>query len=143
MAQMFCPVGRRLIRSSGYQSTEDQNLLYAYMCTTSLSRPRQTPVEILTRINIPVSGMRIHQTRKHCNGKFYEVLVMMSQYIQWGAAPRYQPAGAAFHIRHRAKPVQLRLEDPVRMIERRSEVRQRHRCHVREIHLFPLSRDRS
>jgi hypothetical protein len=52
--------------------------------------------------------------------------------------PRLQPAGALFQIRQSPEPVQLRLEDPVRMIEGRIEACQRHRCHVREIHLFPL-----
>jgi hypothetical protein len=51
---------------------------------------------------------------------------------------RYQPAGAALDISDSPETIQLRLEDKVRVIERRTESRpcQGHRCHVREIQLF-------
>jgi hypothetical protein len=45
---------------------------------------------------------------------------------------RYQPAGTALEISDRSKPIQFRLEDKVRMLERRIDAGQRHRSDAGE-----------
>jgi hypothetical protein len=47
---------------------------------------------------------------------------------------QYQPAGSALDMSDSPKAVQLRLEDPVTMLDRRIEPCQRHRSDAGEAH---------